>query len=166
MDTITASGRPFTVRRARLDDVAAIMALMADDPLGTTREPADPAQYEAAFHDIDADPNHFLAVVTQGDVVVGTLQLTIIPGMSRGGTKRLQIEGVRVAAHARRLGLGVALMEWAHEFGVRHGARLAQLSSDRQRPDAHRFYERLGYVPSHVGFKRSLVPIPEVRSTS
>lgn len=157
MDSIIASGRSFTVRRARLDDVGTIMALMADDPLGASREPADPAPYEAAYRDIDADPNQFLAVVTdRGDMVVGTLQLTIVPGMSRGGTKRLQIEGVRVAAHARRLGLGVALMEWAHEFGVRHGARLAQLTSDRQRPDAHRFYERLGYEPSHVGFKKPL----------
>jgi GNAT superfamily N-acetyltransferase len=84
------------------------------------------------------------------------MQLTLIPGLARGGAKRLQIEAVRLATSTRGSGLGAALFEWAHAYGERHGATLALLSSDKTRIDAHRFYDRLGYQASHEGFKRPL----------
>jgi GNAT superfamily N-acetyltransferase len=89
-------------------------------------------------------------------VLVGTMQLTLIPGLSRGGTKRLQIEAVRLASDTRGTGLGTALFEWAHAFGKQHGATIAQLTTDKRRVDAHRFYERLGYQASHEGLKRDI----------
>jgi GNAT superfamily N-acetyltransferase len=84
------------------------------------------------------------------------MQLSLIPGLARGGTKRLLIEAVRVARSARGSGLGTALLGWAHDWGRAHGASLAQLTSDKTRVEAHRFYERLGYVASHEGFKSDL----------
>ena len=89
-------------------------------------------------------------------VLVGTMQLTLIPGLARGGTKRLQIEAVRLSSATRGTGLGTAMFEWAHAFGNRHGATLAQLTSDKTRVDAHRFYDRLGYRASHEGLKRRI----------
>jgi GNAT superfamily N-acetyltransferase len=84
------------------------------------------------------------------------MQLTLIPGLSRGGAKRLHIEAVRVAASARGGGLGSALFDWAHAYGRSRGATLAQLTSDKSRSGAHRFYEKLGYRASHEGFKYQL----------
>lgn len=150
-------GRRFTLVRATAEDLPALVALLADDPLGATRESGELTAYEAAFREIDADGNQLLLAVRDEDgAVVGTLQLTLIPGLSRGGTKRLQIEGVRLARSTRGLGLGAALFDWAHEYGRRHGARLAQLTSDKTRSDALRFYGRLGYAASHEGFKLAL----------
>lgn len=152
----TASGR-FTVGRMREGDVPAVAALLADDVLGATRETAATETYLAAFRQIDADPRHLPVLVRDDDGdLVGTLQLTLVPGLSRGGATRLQIEGVRLAASVRGSGLGSALFEWAHAWGAEHGATLVQLTSDATREDAIRFYERLGYSPSHVGLKRSL----------
>lgn len=113
--------------------------------------------YLAAFRDIESDPHQYLAAVRDldGDLV-GTMQLTLIPGLARGGVKRLQIEAVRMAPDARGTGLGTALFEWAHAYGRQHGATLAQLTSDKTRVDAHRFYDQLGYKASHEGFKRRL----------
>lgn len=146
-----------TVRRATIADVRAIVALLRDDRLGSARESSDWARYEAAFHDIDNDPNQFLAVVEDSErTIVGTMQLTRIPGLSRNATKRLQIEAVRIASSARGTGLGTEMIEWAHEYGRAHGAELAQLTSDRSRADAISFYEALGYTASHVGFKLTL----------
>lgn len=88
--------------------------------------------------------------------IVGTLQLTLIPGLSRAGSTRLQIEAVRIGEPAQGIGLGSAVFTWAHEVGRRAGARLAQLTTDRSRADAHRFYERLGYTASHEGLKLDL----------
>lgn len=157
---VTAGGEAFEVARAREEDVPALVALLADDPLGATREVADPGAldaYGAALRAIDADPAHLLAVVRDARArIVGTLQLTLLPGLTRGGTTRLQVEGVRLAASARGGGLGSALLAWAHAWGREHGAILAQLTSDLARVDARRFYERAGYVPSHVGLKRPL----------
>lgn len=147
----------FLIRRARLADVRAIVELLRDDPLGSARESTDWARYDAAFVAIDRDPNQFLAVVEAADSrLVGTMQLTLIPGLSRGGTTRLQIEAVRIAAAARGSGLGTAMIEWAHGYGREHGAALAQLTSDSTRKDALRFYAALGYRASHAGLKREL----------
>lgn len=147
----------FALARAIESDVPALVALLADDVLGAHRESSELKPYLAAFREIDRDPNHLLLTVRDGeDNVVGTMQLTLIPGLSRGGAKRLQIEGVRLASTVRGTGLGTALFEWAHEHGRQQGAVLAQLTSDKTRTDAQRFYSRLGYQASHEGFKRSL----------
>ncbi|WP_017591723.1 GNAT family N-acetyltransferase [Nocardiopsis potens] len=145
------------VRRAEARDLPEIVALLADDPLGAGREDAsDLAPYRAAFAEIGADPNQFLAVAVRGDRVVGTLQVTFIPGLSRGAAKRAQIEAVRVHRNERGSGLGGHLMAWAEARAREAGCALVQLTSDRTRPDAHRFYERLGYTPGHIGFKKPL----------
>lgn len=158
MDVIETGGRRFTVGRADVDDVMAIVTLLRDDPLGARRESGgDPAPYLAAFARIDADPHQLLAVARDDDgTVVATLQLSFLSSLSRGGALRMQVEAVRVAATVRGLGLGAALFGWAHDVGRSRGAVLAQLTSDRTRTDALRFYERLGYVASHEGFKTSL----------
>jgi len=145
------------VRRAAAGDLAEIVALLADDPLGAARENgADLAPYRAAFAEIDADPDQFLAVAVRGSRVVGTLQLTFVPGLSRGAAKRAQVEAVRVHRDERGSGLGTHLMAWSEARAREAGCTLLQLTSDRARPDAHRFYERLGYTPSHLGFKKPL----------
>ena len=113
--------------------------------------------YLAAFADIDRDPNQTLLVLRDDTrAVAGTVQLTVIACLARGGTKRLQVEAVRLASHVRGLGLGTALFQWIDEFATDHGARMIQLTSDARRTDAQRFYERLGYDASHVGYKRFL----------
>lgn len=133
------------------------MALLADDVLGAERESSDLEPYLAAFHQIDRDPQQLLVAVRDAHGrVVGTMQLTLIPGLSRGGATRLQIEAVRLSSDVRGTGLGTALFAWAHDYGRRHGATLAQLTSDRSRTDALRFYERLGYAASHEGLKLPL----------
>ena len=157
MDVIEVAGRSFRIRRAQASDLAAIVALLRDDPLGSVREAADLSVYEDAFGAIDADPNQFLAVVDDGsDEVVGTMQLTLLPGLSRGGATRLQIEAVRIAAPTRGTGLGAAMVEWAHDYARSRGATLAQLTTDKTRGDAHRFYARLGYEATHEGLKLDL----------
>ncbi|MFB9185986.1 GNAT family N-acetyltransferase [Dactylosporangium sucinum] len=134
-----------------------IIALLADDALGATREsPDDPAPYLAAFDALAADPAQLLVVAESDGDVVGTLQLTFIPGLARRGALRAQVEAVRVAASMRGAGLGETLLRWAVEESRRRGAALVQLTSDAARTDAHRFYERLGFTATHVGFKRSL----------
>ncbi|ADH68942.1 MULTISPECIES: GNAT family N-acetyltransferase [Nocardiopsis] len=146
-----------TINRARAEDVAAIVAMLADDELGARREdPGNPAPYLAAFEVIDADPHQFLAVARRGDRVVGTLQLTFLPGLSHRGATRAQVEAVRVHSDVRGGGLGTDLLAWAEEEARRRGAAMLQLTSDASREDAHRFYERLGYTASHVGFKKRL----------
>ncbi|MHA4813756.1 N-acetyltransferase family protein [Streptomyces aculeolatus] len=145
------------IRRATAADVPAIVAMLADDPLGATREtPDDPAPYEQAFARIDADPAQHLAVAERDGTVVGTLQLTVIPGLSRRGMTRALIEAVRVHRDERGSGLGTQLIEWAVEEARRQGCAVVQLTSDATRTDAHRFYERLGFESTHVGFKRML----------
>jgi GNAT superfamily N-acetyltransferase len=154
---IEVGDQRFSVQRAQVDDLPALVALLTDDPLGRDRETGDLSVYETAFRAIDDDPNQFLATVRdQNGDVVGTMQLTLIPGLSRGATTRIQIEAVRIARSARGTGLGTAMFEWAHEYGRLRGAALAQLTTDKTRTDAHRFYARLGYEASHEGLKRSL----------
>jgi GNAT superfamily N-acetyltransferase len=149
---------PVVVRAATAADVPALVALLADDPLGAGRErPGEgPAPYLRAFEAIEADPAHLLVVAADGADVVGTLQLSVLPGLSRGGALRGQIEAVRVRADRRGAGLGEALLGWAVTEARRRGCVLVQLTTDRSRSGAQRFYERLGFTPSHVGYKLAL----------
>uniref|UniRef100_A0AAU3GWY8 GNAT family N-acetyltransferase n=1 Tax=Streptomyces sp. NBC_01401 TaxID=2903854 RepID=A0AAU3GWY8_9ACTN len=145
------------IRPAALADISAIVAMLADDPLGAQREsPDDLAPYQAAFRRLSDDPNQHLTVAVRQGRIVGTLQLTIIPGLSRRGATRSLIEGVRVHADERGSGLGTQLIQWAVDESRRQGCQLVQLTSDASRTDAHRFYERLGFTASHVGFKLTL----------
>ncbi|MFV6031091.1 GNAT family N-acetyltransferase [Streptomyces sp. NPDC056264] len=145
------------IRPATAEDLEAIVAMLADDPLGAQREsPDDLGPYLAAFERLANDPQQHLVVAVREDKVVGTLQLTIIPGLSRRGATRSIIEGVRIHAEERGSGLGTQLIEWAVEESGRQGCRLVQLTSDATRTDAHRFYERLGFEASHLGFKKNL----------
>ncbi|MEU9149276.1 GNAT family N-acetyltransferase [Streptomyces sp. NPDC048417] len=142
------------IRAAVADDIPAIVGMLADDPLGARREsPDDLAPYLGALERLSADPNQQLVVAVREGRVVGTLQLTIIPGLSRRGATRSIIEGVRIHADERGGGLGTRFIEWAIEESRRQGCQLVQLTSDASRTDAHRFYERLGFTASHVGFK-------------
>ena len=122
--------------------------------LGRDREQAvvDPA-YEAALDAISGDPNNRLLVVEEAGAVVGCFQLTFIPGLGRGGAWRAQIESVRVAGSRRGRGTGAAMMRWAIERGRERGCALVQLTTDKRREDAHRFYRRLGFEASHEGMK-------------
>ncbi|MEV3907710.1 GNAT family N-acetyltransferase [Streptomyces canus] len=145
------------IRPAALDDLSAIVGMLADDPLGAQREsPGNLAPYVSALERLSADPNQHLVVATREGRVVGTLQLTVVPGLSRRGATRSIIEGVRVHADERSSGLGTRLIEWAIEESRRQNCHLVQLTSDNTRTDAHRFYERLGFTASHVGFKLAL----------
>ncbi|MGW5332329.1 N-acetyltransferase family protein [Streptomyces bauhiniae] len=145
------------IRPATPEDVPAIVAMLADDPLGAQREsPDDLTPYLAAFERLDTDPNQHLVVAVRDGRVIGTLQLTIIPGLSRKGATRSLIEAVRVHADERGSGLGSELIQWAVDTSRRLGCHLVQLTSDKTRTDAHRFYERLGFTGSHEGFKLSL----------
>lgn len=136
------------------------MRLLADDPLGAKREAYAlplPARYYAAFEAIDRDENNELVVVEGADKeVVGMLQLTFIPYLTYRGGWRALIEGVRVAAHLRSSGIGRRLFQWAIERARERGCHLVQLTSDKARPDAIRFYESLGFVASHEGMKLHL----------
>lgn len=146
-----------TIRSAVEADVEPIVRMLADDQLGKARDSVeDLTPYLRAFREIEADPNQLLVVADAGAGPVGTLQLSIIPGLSRGGSKRGQIEAVRVHASRRGTGLGTTLLEWAIAESRRRGCSLVQLTSDTSRTEAHRFYERLGFTASHTGFKLRL----------
>ncbi|MYV66629.1 GNAT family N-acetyltransferase [Streptomyces sp. SID2131] len=145
------------IRPTTVEDLPAVVAMLADDPLGAQREsPDDLAPYLAAFERLANDSHQLPVVAVRGGRVVGTLQLTIVPGLSRRGATRSIIEAVRIHADERGSGLGTQLIEWAVEESGRQGCSLVQLTSDATRADAHRFYERLGFEASHVGFKKSL----------
>lgn len=155
--TLRDGDREVVVRRAHEGDLAAIVHLLADDRLGATREDeGDLTAYREGLAAIDADPNQLLVVLDDDGDVVGTLQLTFIPGISHGGAWRAQVEGVRVASARRGSGLGRQLMEWVVQESRRQGCRMVQLNTNRSRTDAHRFYERLGFVGSHQGYKLDL----------
>ncbi len=147
------------IRRAVRGDIPAIVGLLADDDLGKLREQAEeplPSTYFAAFAAIDADPRNELIVVERKGAVVGTLQLTFLPYLTHRGGLRAQIEAVRVARRYRDLGIGQRLFDWAIGRAKEKGCRMVQLTTNASRGDAHRFYERLGFVPSHVGMKLDL----------
>lgn len=143
-------------RRARQEDLAGIVELLADDDLGATREqpglPLD-ERYISAFEAIDRDPNQLLAVVERGGPLLGCLQLTFIPGLSHAGMWRCQIESVRIASSARGAGLGALMFHWTIEQARERGCGMLQLTTNKVRPDALRFYERLGFEASHEGLK-------------
>jgi len=147
------------LRRAYREDLPAIVGLLADDGLGNGREdprlPLDEA-YVSAFEALDGDPNQLLLVAQEADVIAATMQLTFIAGISRKGAWRCQIEAVRVAASHRGSGLGQRMFEFAIAESRSRGCSLVQLTTDKTREDAHRFYDRLGFVASHIGYKLKL----------
>ncbi|GAA3723071.1 GNAT family N-acetyltransferase [Streptomyces tremellae] len=146
-----------TIRPATEDDLPAIVAMLADDELGAQREDTENlAPYAAAFARLAGDPHQHLMVAVRAGRVVGTLQLSVLPGLSRQGATRSVIEGVRVHADERGGGLGTRFITWAVDESRRQGCQLVQLTSDASRKDAHRFYERLGFTASHLGFKLAL----------
>lgn len=144
------------MRRATARDVRAIVDLIKDDDLGKLREEAADERHGSAFGAIDRDSNQLLAVGEWDGRIVGCLQLTFIPGLSRYGAWRGQIEAVRVARDLRGKGLGREMMQWAIAECRARGCALVQLTSDKTRADAHRFYEGLGFTASHAGFKLRL----------
>jgi GNAT superfamily N-acetyltransferase len=148
-----------TFREATRDDLPALVGLLANDHLGSQRERfADPLPdcYYDAFEAIDGDPNNRLVVVEHDGKVIGTLQLTFIPNMTYQGGVRAQIEGVRVDNALRSQNIGRRLFEWAIEEARKRGCHMVQLTADKTRPDAHRFYESLGFTASHLGMKLHL----------
>ncbi|MFF7410271.1 GNAT family N-acetyltransferase [Streptomyces lydicus] len=145
------------IRPATEADLPAIVAMLADDPLGAAREsPDDLAPYRAAYKTLAADPQQHLVVAVREGRTIGTLQLTVIPGLSRRGATRSIIEAVRIHRDERGTGLGSQLIEWAVAESRTLGCQMVQLTSDATRVDAHRFYERLGFEASHLGFKLAL----------
>jgi len=163
MTTLTAFGdgsARVLLRTATEADVPALVELLASDQLGATRDgvrdEADLAAYAAAFRCIEADPAHLLVVAEHDGQVVATFQLSFLPGLARRGALRAQIEAVRVAESQRGAGLGAAMMCWAIDEARRRGCALVQLTSDKARTEAHRFYARLGFVASHEGMKLRL----------
>jgi GNAT superfamily N-acetyltransferase len=151
-------------RPATRSDVKAIVELLADDPLGAKRETYRsplPECYFRAFEAITEDPNNELIVAETGGIIIGVLQLTYIPGMTYRGGWRALIEGVRIAANVRSQGIGRQLFEWAIGRARQRGCHLLQLTSDKSRTPAIRFYEGLGFVASHEGMKLHLKPSGE-----
>ena len=144
-----------TIRAARRDDVGVIVAMLADDPLGSGRERLEdplPASYFRAFDALEQDPHIQLMVAADSDgAVVGCLQLCILPGLSSQGASRGLIEDVRVATHCRSRSIGEQLVQWAVAEARASGCRLVELLTHSSRVDAQRFYARLGFQPSHVG---------------
>ncbi len=152
--------RTLDFRRATRDDLPSIVQLLADDPLGAKREKYSvplPSGYYDAFAAIERDENNELIVVEDSErQILGVLQMTFIPSITYQGGWRALIEGVRIASHARSHGIGRRLFQWAIERARARGCHMLQLTSDKARPDAVRFYEGLGFVASHEGMKLKL----------
>jgi GNAT superfamily N-acetyltransferase len=149
----------FEIRLAARRDLDAIVGLLANDPLGATRERATdplPDSYLRAFAEIEADPRQELVVAESEGAIVGTLQLTFIPYLTYEGGTRAQIEAVRVAEHRRSEGIGARLIRWAVARAKERGCHLVQLTTDKSRTEAKRFYEDLGFRATHEGMKRWL----------
>ncbi|MCZ4067175.1 GNAT family N-acetyltransferase [Microbacterium sp. H37-C3] len=166
--SLSARTADVVIRRATPDDLDSIVRLLSDDPISAGRGDVageeDRDAYANALNRIVADPaNELLIAVGETGQVVATLQLTLIPGMARQGSTRLLVEAVRVASAERSSGIGTALMRWVVDAAaVELGASLVQLTSDAARVDAHRFYRRLGFIDSHVGFKYAVPAGPAV----
>jgi GNAT superfamily N-acetyltransferase len=150
-------GPVVTFRPATRADVPAVVALLEDDDVSRSRDQtlaeAEDARYWAAFEAIDADPRNELIVADAGGAVAGTCQLTFTPSLSRRGTERMTIEAVRVRSDLRGGGIGRAMMAWAIDRARERGCGLVQLTTDKRRTDAHRFYDSLGFTATHEGFK-------------
>lgn len=147
------------LRDARREDVPAIVRMLADDALGASRETTTeplPDAYYAAFDALARDPNNRLLIAERDGETVGTLQITFIVGLSRRGAKRALIEAVRVAASYRGKGIGEEIIRGAIDIARQNGCSMVQLTTDKSRKDAHRFYERLGFAASHEGMKLML----------
>jgi ribosomal protein S18 acetylase RimI-like enzyme len=160
LETLELGSSLVILRRAETSDLPAIIALLAADQLGVTRDGVrtaeDLAAYQAAFAAIGRDPAHLLVVAQSGQDIAATMQLSFLPGLARRGALRAQIEAVRVHEAYRNRGLGAAIVAWAiNESRQRHCA-LIQLTTDKSRTAAHRFYERLGFTASHEGMKLPL----------
>lgn len=159
-EPLPVEGTAVLLREAMADDVPAVVALLAEDALGASRDgitgPGDLQTYLHAFEALDADPAHLLLVAVDDELVVATMQLSFIPGLARRGALRAQIEAVRVRRGFRGRGLGAAMFAWAIDESRRRGCALVQLTTDTSRSDAHRLYERLGFVASHAGLKLHL----------
>jgi ribosomal protein S18 acetylase RimI-like enzyme len=143
-----------SIRPARREDVAAIVAMLADDHLGRARERVEdplPASYYDAFARVERDPNLTLVVAESAGRVVGCLQLAILPGLSSQGGVRGLLEDVRVASDCRSRGIGEQLVQWALTEARARGCNLVELLTHQTRIDAQRFYKRLGFTASHVG---------------
>lgn len=143
-------------RRAKLDDLKEIVSLLADDKLGRTREQASSEvaqEYLDAFAKIDSDPNQYLMVLENDFEVIGTCHLTLMPSLTFSGSTRLQIEAVRVNSSIRGQNLGQQMIEFAINWGKEQGATIIQLTTNKERPDALRFYEKLGFKATHAGMK-------------
>jgi GNAT superfamily N-acetyltransferase len=157
LETLDLGGARVTLRRAEASDVPGIVGLLAADQLGATRDglarAEDLAAYQAAFAAIDRDPAHLLIVAQAGPDLVATMQLSFLPGLARRGALRAQIEAVRVHEAFRNRGLGAALFAWAIDEARRRHCALVQLTTDKSRTSAHRFYERLGFAATHEGMK-------------
>ena len=155
------TGPVIELREARREDLSEIVRLLADDPLGGSREcdqsPLPPA-YDEALAAIAEDPNNEILVATLAGQIVGVLQLTFIPSLTYTGSWRAQIEGVRVAAEYRGQGIGTQLVNWAIELAKTKNCRLVQLTMDRRRERAGAFYRRLGFGVTHEGFKMEIEP--------
>ena len=160
LETLELGSSPVVLRRAEAVDLPAIVNLIAADQLGATRDGVNTAEdlaaYQAAFEAIDRDPAHLLVVAQSGPDIVATMQLSFLPGLARRGALRAQIEAVRVDAAYRSRGLGAAMFTWAINESRQRNCALVQLTTDKSRTTAHRFYERLGFVASHEGMKLSL----------
>jgi GNAT superfamily N-acetyltransferase len=144
-------------REAVRSDLPAIVALLADDVLGKAREFAVMDEdYERAFAAIDADPRNQLVVADDAGEAIACMQVTYIPGLGRHGAERALLEAVRVRSDRRGHGVGGELTRWVIDQARDRGCALVQLTSDKSRTDAHRFYARLGFVASHVGMKLTL----------
>lgn len=149
------------IRQATADDLPEIVRMLADDPLGSQREHYIEGQplaqaYLNAYAEIAADPRQELIVAELDGRVVGTLQITFLRGISFQGGRRMQIEAVRVDRSLRSQGIGQQMMEWVIQHARQQGCFVIQLTTDKSRNDAHRFYERLGFVASHLGMKLRL----------
>lgn len=144
-------------RPAARADVMAVIALLADDMLGATREiTAAPDRYLAAFDAMQAEGGNHLIVAEADQRIVACYQITFISGLSLSAARRAQIEGVRVASDLRGQGLGEALIRDAEARAHAAGCSLIQFTTNKTRDDAHRFYDRLGFTPSHIGYKKPL----------
>lgn len=146
-------------RAARKTDLSELVRMLADDPLGAQREVFEEPVgngYVEAFAAIESDPNNELVVAVIADAVVGMLQVTFIPYLTHQGRWRALIEGVRVSSSVRSQGIGEAMMKWAIDQSRSRGCLMVQLTTDKARDDALRFYERLGFVASHQGMKLHL----------
>ena len=147
------------IREARIKDLAAVVAMFAEDAVGGHGDTTDPAafgEYERAFAVIEASPDQTLYVAERGGEVVGTFQTMVITALTGRGSASMIIEAVQTRSDLRGQGIGARMIDFCIDEAKRRGVRLVQLTSNVKRKDAHRFYERLGFQPSHLGFKMVL----------